>query len=166
MSFRLILMRHAKSDWTIQVPTDHERPLNKRGRREAPRIGSRLVTLGWVPELILSSDATRTRETCQLVLQEFGPSPHLILLESLYHGGPREIANAILDTGHFCNPIMVVGHNPGWEEAVCCWSDQSIQMTTSNAALLEIEAIDWRAAMHSNHQWILRDVLRPKELES
>jgi len=163
--FRLILMRHAKSDWDTDAPTDHARPLNNRGRREAPRVARRLVEIQWEPELILSSDSQRTRETCGLVNEELDSSPELIFLDSLYHGGPREITTAILEADHSCNPIMVVGHNPGWEEAVRWWTHEPVRMTTANAALLQIKATDWPSAINSNDQWGLVEILRPKEID-
>ena len=60
MQRRLMVMRHAKSSWKSQVPTDHERPLNERGRRDAARVGKRLAELGWVPDFVVSSDSRRT----------------------------------------------------------------------------------------------------------
>ena len=63
MHRRLIIMRHAKSSWTSGALSDHERPLNARGIRDAPRVGAALVKRGWLPQLVLSSDSERTRET-------------------------------------------------------------------------------------------------------
>ena len=63
----LILMRHAKSSWTADL-ADHERPLNKRGAKDAPRIAAYLEKRGWLPELVLCSDAVRTRATLVLML--------------------------------------------------------------------------------------------------
>ncbi len=71
MTMRLIIMRHAKSDWNSGAASDHARPLNKRGRRDAPRVANRLGELGWQPDYVISSDSRRTRETLELML------PHL-----------------------------------------------------------------------------------------
>ena len=60
---RLILMRHAKSSWAIDGQEDHQRPLNKRGRRDAPRIATALAARDWLPDFVVSSDAERTRQT-------------------------------------------------------------------------------------------------------
>jgi phosphohistidine phosphatase len=65
MGKRLIIMRHAKSSWTSGASTDHQRPLNKRGRHAAPRIGARLRDIGWIPDMVIASDSERTRETWQ-----------------------------------------------------------------------------------------------------
>jgi phosphohistidine phosphatase SixA len=71
MRRRLMIMRHAKSSWKGQVPTDHDRPLNTRGRRDAVRVGKRLAKLGWVPDLVVSSDSRRTRETWERMQRRF-----------------------------------------------------------------------------------------------
>ena len=63
MTRRLIVMRHAESSWDSSMGSDHERTLNERGRKDAPRVGAALVQKGWIPELVLSSDAQRTSET-------------------------------------------------------------------------------------------------------
>ena len=63
MRRRLIVLRHAKSAWDTDAATDHERPLNKRGRRDALRVAEKIAKLGWQPEQVISSDAERTRET-------------------------------------------------------------------------------------------------------
>ena len=60
---RLILMRHAKSSWAIDGQEDHQRPLNKRGRRDAPRVAAALAARDWLPDFVVSSDAERTRQT-------------------------------------------------------------------------------------------------------
>ena len=72
---RLIVMRHAKSDWGTNAPTDHARPLNKRGQRDAPRVAQRLVELDWLPQYIVSSDSTRTRETYELMNSHYHLTP-------------------------------------------------------------------------------------------
>ena len=69
--YRVIVMRHAKSSWKTDAPTDHARPLNKRGKRDAPRIARELELRGWVPQLVLSSDSKRTRQTFKRMRKEF-----------------------------------------------------------------------------------------------
>jgi len=162
MSKRLIITRHAKSSWTSGAATDHQRPLNKRGRRAAPRVGARLRDLGWIPDLVIASDSERTRETWQHMQAEF---PHAIeqrFNSTFYHGGLAAIASACTMLTKDTSTLLVLGHNPGWEDAVADLSGQWVRMTTANAALLESDAEDWAEAMQAN--WILVEVLRPKEL--
>lgn len=162
MEKRLIIMRHAKSSWTSGATTDHQRPLNKRGRRAAPLVGARLRDLGWVPDLVIASDSQRTRETWQRMQAEF---PHPVkerFSSAFYHGGPAALASVCSNLAADVSTLLVLGHNPGWEEAVASLSRQWIRLTTANAALLQCDARDWAEAMAGD--WALVDVLRPKEL--
>jgi phosphohistidine phosphatase len=162
MSKRLIIMRHAKSSWTSGAATDHQRPLNKRGQRAAPLVGARLRDLGWIPDLVIASDSERTRETWQHMQAEFPHSIEEHFSSSFYHGGLAAIASACIMLTEDISTLLVLGHNPGWEDAVADLSGQWVRMTTANAALLESDAEDWAEAMEAN--WVLVEVLRPKEL--
>lgn len=159
---RLIVMRHAKSSWTSDAPNDHARPLNKRGRRDAPRMGRELSDRGWVPELVLSSDSQRTRETWAGVATEMGDDIDVQFTKDLYHGGSREVRDLC---GELVGPhtVLVLGHNPGWEDVVGYLTGESPTMTTANCALLEAGG-EWADLMKSS-AWQLVDVLRPKELD-
>ncbi len=162
MRKRLIIMRHAKSSWTSGASTDHQRPLNKRGRRAAPRVGARLRELGWIPELVIASDSERTRETWQRMRAEFPNSIEEHFSSAFYHGGLSAIVNQCSGLSEDISTLLVLGHNPGWQAAVAGLSGQGIRMTTANAALLESDADDWAAALGAN--WVLVEVLRPREL--
>ncbi|KAL2996995.1 hypothetical protein AAZX31_09G017700 [Glycine max] len=70
VSRRLILLRHAKSSWDNRSLRDHDRPLSKSGKEDAVRVSRRLQQLGWIPELILSSDAARTKETLKIMQEQ------------------------------------------------------------------------------------------------
>ena len=117
---RLVLMRHAKSDWPDGV-ADHERPLAKRGRRDAPRIGRWLGESGYVPDAVVCSTAVRARETWALAssgLSEAvpGASPAVRYEPRVYEAtvlGLLMLARE-LDPG-WCT-ALVVGHNPGMAE--------------------------------------------------
>ncbi len=165
MNRRLIVMRHAKSSWDSDAPNDHARPLNKRGRLDAPRIAARLVDLDWVPKYVLSSDATRTRETFERMLPEFSVQPQVEFLSALYHSGPNDVAASMTLVPQYADTTMVLGHNPGWESVVHWLSGETITMTTANAALLRIEAEGWLDAIGRHGAWELVNVIRPKELD-
>ena len=162
MSKRLIIMRHAKSSWKSGAATDHQRPLNKRGRRDAPRIGARLQELGWIPDLVIASDSQRTRETWQRMQTGFLQTIEERFDGDFYHGGLADIANACAGLTEDISTLLVLGHNPGWEDAAAELSGQWVRMTTANAALLQSDAEDWTTAMDTD--WLLVDLLRPKEL--
>jgi phosphohistidine phosphatase len=162
MGKRFIIMRHAKSSWTSGVIGDHPRPLNKRGRRDAPKIGARLQELGWLPERVISSDAERTRETWQRMKAEFTHSIDERFSHTLYHAGLTEIKSACSVMPEAVSTILALGHNPGWEHAVSTLCGKWIRMTTANAALLESDADTWAEALET--EWKLAGILRPKEL--
>ncbi|WP_071797372.1 SixA phosphatase family protein [Natronohydrobacter thiooxidans] len=111
MTLRLILSRHAKSEWDNPLDTDHERPLNKRGKRAAPLIGRWLVGKGHIPQEALVSDASRTRETWALLSGEF-PAPVPVRFEpALYLAGPDVMQRCLATAKAPC--VMMIGHNPG-----------------------------------------------------
>ena len=168
MKRRLIVMRHAKSSWDNDVQTDHERLLDQRGRRDAPAIARRLFELDWLPKLVISSDAQRTRETFELIrltLSEIAPATTLdvVFTGALYLAGMPDIRVQLSQVDDEVDSVLVLGHNPGWEAAVSWLSGASIAMTTANAALLEGAGDRWSDAIASPDSWQLLEVLRPKE---
>ncbi|NJK89227.1 MAG: hypothetical protein HC923_07355 [Myxococcales bacterium] len=84
---RLVLLRHAKSSWESDATSDHERPLNERGRLEAPLIGARLVEKGVVPDLVLCSDAIRALDTWRLAETTLPRRPETRIVDTLYLAG-------------------------------------------------------------------------------
>ena len=164
MERRLILMRHAKSSWETDAPTDYARPLSKRGRRDAPRIADRLVELDWRPQLVLSSDSQRTQQTFQRMQDALGQDVQVQFLPSLYAAGPKELAGALAAVSDDLTCVLALGHNPGWEEAAQWLCGQDVRLSTANAALLVGAGSSWREALDGAGSWGLHDVLRPKEL--
>lgn len=164
MPLRLIVMRHAKSSWDADAPTDHARPLNKRGKRDAPVMGQRLVDLGWAPDLVLSSDAARTRETYSLMCSALDITQRVEFLPAFYSNGFGTLRAALGEVPENFSTVLALGHNPDWEEAVYWLSGESIVMTTANCALLESTDAAWDATVEHRDKWRLVDVLRPKEL--
>jgi len=113
----LTLLRHAKSSWNNQQQADHDRPLNKRGNRDAPDMAHRLVANNSIPSLILCSSARRTRETAAHLLDVFGePSPEIYYDEALYLASPHSILAALEQVPDNIRHVMVIAHNPGIED--------------------------------------------------
>jgi phosphohistidine phosphatase len=108
VSLRLILMRHAKSDWGDPLQPDHARVLNGRGRKSARAMGEWLRARGEQPELTLSSDARRTQETTQCV----GFGGQITFTRELYHAG-AEVMLRVLRGAGTAPCVLMVGHNPG-----------------------------------------------------
>ena len=163
MERRLIAMRHAKSSWSSDAPTDHARPLNARGRRDAPRVAKRLTQLDWTPQYVLSSDSQRTRETCGLMAQCWEEGIEIEFLPTLYHAGASELQDELPRVLDEVETLMVVGHNPGWQEIVYRLCEEPVTMKTAAAALLEADCDAWGDAFRT--PWSLHGVIYPKELD-
>ncbi len=112
----LLILRHAKSSWKHSELPDFDRPLNKRGKRDAPRMGELLRQADLLPELILSSSAQRARQTSQAVVDASGYPGEVRWLDSLYAAPPESYLEALRGLDDGLQSVMVVGHNPGLEE--------------------------------------------------
>lgn len=111
------LLRHAKSSWDDPGLADHDRPLNQRGKRDAPRMGARLLQRKERPSLILTSTAARARATARLVADALGyPREFLQSDKRLYHADPRGILAVVAEQDDNFAHIVVVGHNPGFTD--------------------------------------------------
>lgn len=110
---RLMLLRHAKSDWHGDV-ADHERPLSSRGHRDAPLVGRWMVEHDAVPDLILTSTALRARQTCTWVCKELGDKAPTPRLEAkLYGASATEILTVINHVPETATSVLVIAHQPG-----------------------------------------------------
>lgn len=107
MTRTLILMRHAKSDWGQPGLADHDRPLNARGAGDAPAMGAWLRAEGYVPDEVLCSTATRTRQT----LAGLGLTAPTQFIPALYHADPDSMLDVLHRATGQC--VLMVGHNPG-----------------------------------------------------
>ena len=141
---RLLVMRHAKSDWDSEAKTDHERPLNPRGRREAPAVAKLLRSKGYIPDLVISSDSQRTRETWERIEDELG-RPRVIFEAAFYLAG-ADVLRAVLER-FSCDlatvsTLLVLGHNPGWEEVVRSLSGRGVDLRTAYTAVLESNHVE------------------------
>jgi phosphohistidine phosphatase len=111
---RLILLRHAKSDWP-DVPDQH-RPLAKRGRRDAPRIGRWLHEHGYQPDVAVVSAAARTRQTWDLVAPELGGSPAVRFEPRAYAASALTLLYLAQELPERYRTALLIAHNPGLSE--------------------------------------------------
>lgn len=145
-SFTVCLMRHAKSDWNDAALSDHDRQLNQRGRRDAPRMAKWLASRGCLPDVILGSTAVRVRETIAGLTSVWAHEPLVLLSPSLYHSTPATICEHIVNesiqadgTRPAC--VLVIAHNPGMEHLVSQWSGSAVTISTSAVAIFKCHAI-------------------------
>lgn len=158
MPRRLIILRHAKSSWSDGTLGDHARPLNERGRRDAPGIAHGIESRGWQPEQVFCSDAARTRQTWGLMAAVLGDPP-VEHLRELYMAS-RGTVLALLREEAEAQTVAVVSHNPTVHDLVFALTGELDPMTTCNAALLTSTAESWPEALAG--RWTLEEVLRPR----
>jgi phosphohistidine phosphatase len=112
---RLMLLRHAKSDWSKPGERDHDRPLAPRGRQSAPRIGAYMAGHGLLPDQVVCSTALRARETLELVVQAFAEPPPVVYDERIYGNNPDILLALVKQTKPSVHALLMVGHNPSFQ---------------------------------------------------
>jgi phosphohistidine phosphatase len=111
---RLMLLRHAKSDWPDV--SDRERPLAKRGRRDAPRVGRWLRDRGYLPDAVVCSIARRTRQTWELMAPELGGSPSVTFEPRAYDANALTLLYLARELSAPYRAALLIGHNPAISE--------------------------------------------------
>jgi phosphohistidine phosphatase len=112
---RLVLLRHAKSDWPDEVP-DHDRPLAKRGRHDAPVVGRWLRDRGYLPDVVVCSTARRTRQTWELAAAKLGTSPAVTFEPRAYVASAQTLLYLARELPPDCRTALIIAHNPGISE--------------------------------------------------
>jgi len=171
---RLLLLRHAKSDWSDPLLEDFDRPLASRGRVAAPRMGRYLASKIGAPDLVLCSDALRTRQTWSLVaaeLAETAPARPVKFLRGLYLARPSRLLSSIRRAPDDVGSLLLVGHNPGMHDLACALVGDGKAKALGRlagkfptAALAEIhfDLAQWRALEPGTGR--LKRFVRPKDL--
>jgi phosphohistidine phosphatase len=141
VTHRLILLRHAKSDWPENVP-DHDRPLAKRGRRDAPNVGRWLRQHGHVPDVVICSTATRTRQTWELVCAKLhGHTPAVTFEPRAYAASAMNLLYLAREQQESTGTALIIAHNPGTSElasSLAGTSRDELNFPTAGVAVLEI----------------------------
>lgn len=161
---RLLLMRHAKSDWSVEGQSDHDRSLNARGRGDAPRIAQWLLDEQLVPDAVLSSTAMRTRETISRMNETWrAPVTNVTFSESLYLASPEMILHVVCTSAGAAQTLLVLGHNPGMSYLASMLSRERIELPTAAIAIFDCVLKDWSDLQGSTEVRFVR-MIRPKAL--
>jgi phosphohistidine phosphatase len=140
----LLLLRHAKSSWDRPDQSDHDRPLNSRGKHDAPRMGKLMRQQDIVPDLIVSSTARRAIDTANAAADGCGYERDSVMTTRLlYHAGVEEYIEVLQDLGEGPDRVMAVGHNPGIAELVEALTDEFARMPTAALAQIELPINAW-----------------------
>jgi phosphohistidine phosphatase len=134
---RLMLLRHAKSDWP-DVP-DRERPLAKRGRRDAPVVGRWLRERGYLPDTVVCSAARRTRQTWELVARELDGSPSVTFEPRAYGAGAMTLLYLARELPGRCRAALIIGHNPGISDLAASLAGDEFHLRFPTAAVAVLE---------------------------
>lgn len=140
VSKTLVIARHAKSAWPDGV-ADHERPLNDRGRRDAPRVGRWLRDEGLEPDLILVSSARRAVETLDCILVELGSAPRIEITDEIYGASTGDLLDLVRGLPGDVDAAMVLGHNPGVGMLASLIDDRGaglMEFTTASLAAFDV----------------------------
>lgn len=157
----LLILRHAKSSWDDSALDDHERPLNARGEKDAPRIARVARDERLAPELILSSDAVRAQTTAEAMADATGG--RLVLDPRLYHATAADILSVVQSVARSAGIVMIVGHNPGLEQLIAQLTGEWESLPTAALAQIELPIARW-ADLDPATRGTLVGLWRPKEL--
>lgn len=165
----LLILRHAKSSWQSNVATDFERPLNNRGKRDAPRIGRWLIQQGLIPDYIVSSPAKRANKTVTKVCAELELDNAQIRWDSrIYEANIGDLLRVLSECPESAKTVMLVGHNPGLElltDYLCPGnlpvSADGKLLPTAALALIEVSN-NWNELKQSDGRLI--SITHPKHL--
>jgi len=143
---QLLLIRHGKSDWDHPGLSDHDRPLNDRGRRDCPRVAEALKARGIAPDLVVTSTAVRAATTAEAVARGLGFDPAAIAKRpELYLAPPQIVLRAIQGLDEPAETALIFGHNPGMHETVerLCGGEPVDDFPTLAVARIELEVDHW-----------------------
>jgi len=141
----LYLVRHAKSSWKDASLGDRDRPLNKRGRRSAPDMGSRMAAQGHRPDLIISSPANRAFTTADIIAEQVGYEvSDIIRDENLYFSGTDHMRRLLENVDDRYQSVMMVGHNPAMTYFMNYLSGSPVDnMPTCAIAVIGFDIVSW-----------------------
>lgn len=158
---KLLLLRHAKSSLDGANLPDFERPLNERGRRDAPLVGRFIREQRLRPEIVIASPAQRARETAALVLEAYGIETEIRYDERIYEAGVGNLLEVISEIDGGKTEIMLVGHNPGMEYLIEHLTGETRPVATAALASIILNAERWGEAIERGGQ--LEWLVKPQE---
>jgi len=157
----LFVLRHAKSNWDNSDLSDFERPLSSRGLDAARFIGGLIYKRNLHPQIIVSSPAKRAKQTAVLVKELAEISKPIIFDERIYEASPPTLFNLIREFDEKYESVLIVGHNPGFENLVRMLTGENVTMPTAALAKINLDIESWRELDSVSNE--LEYLLRPKE---
>jgi phosphohistidine phosphatase len=159
----LLLLRHAKSSWKEPGMDDHDRPLNDRGKRDAPKVGELILAQNLKPDRIVSSTAKRAKKTAEKVAVSCGYVDDVEFTRDLYLASLAGFRKVIRNIDDDCERLLLVGHNPGLEILLTAITGDEELLPTAALAEIELAVGKW-SDFDSKASGRLAHIWRPKEL--
>ena len=158
----LYLLRHAKSSWNFDELSDQERPLNDRGRDDAPVMGQALAKRRICPDVIVSSPAVRAMSTAVLVAREMQyPHDKIVVEPGIYGADVDDLLAIIRDLSDGAGAVLLVGHNPTITETANALSPSAVnEMPTAAVVCLRFECDKWAEVSKANAEFYFYDYPR------
>jgi phosphohistidine phosphatase len=162
----LTLIRHAKSSWDSHHARDFDRPLNKRGRHDAPLMGKHLATEFPRPDACVSSPAVRAQTTARMLMDAAGLPPSTLGLDQrLYDADVERILDVVRETDDRCRDLWVFGHNPGMCDTVHALSGERMEkFPTCGVVRIALSIESWTEI--APHCGKAQAILRPRQLKA
>ena len=144
----LLILRHAKSSWKNKKVIDHDRPLNKRGRKEAIKMGEYLKNIDLMPDTIITSSALRAIETTTLVCRKSGYNGLVEVNFSFHEGNTTSYIQAISNSHEDKDRLLIVGHNPTLEELISMLTNKTVRLPTCTLVQIKLNVTSWNNVIH------------------
>ncbi len=160
----LYLVRHAKSSWSDPSLRDFDRPLNSRGKRDAPEMGRRLSERGVIPDLMLSSPANRALTTCRHIAEKLEyPRAAIETDDNIYHAGSGTLLEVVQSIDDTWRTVLLFGHNPGFTDFANALNDTDIDnIPTCGIVRCEFDVNSWKEVRYSKGKQIYFDYPKKK----
>lgn len=155
----LFVVRHAKSSWKEASLNDFDRPLNKRGKHDAPEMGKRLKRAQVKPDLIISSPAKRALDTAEIIAKEVGyPEGSIRKIDTIYEASLSDLIALIHALDDRYDTILLVGHNPGLTYLLNHLSGEHVQnLPTCGIYGLSFEVDSWKKIVRHSGRVVFAD---------
>ena len=160
----LLFMRHAKSDWGKPEVSDHDRPLNERGKRVAPAMGAYLAVHGLVPQMVIVSTARRAQETLEMMMPLWPVRPEVFSERPLYMATSRAFFQSIAIVPQHIERVLVVGHNPGMTALAAMFDRSATHFPTAAILRVQSKLDDWMKIAESPANCEFVSMLTPTSL--
>jgi phosphohistidine phosphatase len=151
---RILIMRHAKSDWNTGSKRDFDRPLNGRGEESAPAVGVELKKKGLTPDLMISSPAMRAKMTAEAVAKTSGYKADIEWNESYYFGYTGEILASLKHLDESIQSVMIFGHNPTFSSFSEMLSGTYTELSTADVVIMNYDGL-WEELDHGTCKQIM-----------